>query len=78
VLATDAIVGLVAVTSMYGHDRVDPPVGQAGVVALTAVDWADSPALLTALTRKAYAVLADSPVTVAEVPVTVAATVVPR
>ena len=67
-------------TSTYGQARGDPPVGGGhdGVVEFTAADWADSPAALTALTRKLYAVLALSPVMVALVPVTVVASVVPR
>jgi len=80
-VATLAIVGDGIVTSMYGHERALPGGGgggQLGVVAETAPDFADSPAALTALTWKLYAVLADSPLTVADVPVTVVASVVPR
>lgn len=49
--------------------RVAPPPPPAAVVALTAPDFADSPAALTAVTWKLYAVDAARPVTVAEVPV---------
>lgn len=48
------------------------------MVALTAADFADSPAALTALTWKLYADDAESPVTVAEVPVVSRTFVPPR
>lgn len=48
------------------------------VVALTAADFADSPAALTAVTWKLYAVDAASPVTVAEVPEALSTFVPPR
>lgn len=47
-------------------------------MALTAADFADSPAALTAVTWKLYAVDAASPVTVAEVPETLSTFVPPR
>ena len=40
------------------------------VLALSAADFGDSPALLVAVTWKLYEVEAASPVTVAEVPLT--------
>lgn len=55
-----------------------PPSLPLPVVAETAADLADSPASLTALTWKLYAVEALRPVTVAEVPVTLWTLVPPR
>ncbi len=49
---------------MPGPEPVD-------VFAVTAVDFADSPASFTAVTWKLYDVAADSPLTVAEVPLAV-------
>lgn len=56
---------------MYGQARADPAGGQDGVLAETAPDWVDEPAVLDALTVNEYAVLAASPVTVVDVPLTV-------
>jgi len=47
------------------------PPEPADVVAVTAVDLADSPASFTAVTWKPYAVVGDRPLTVAEVPLAV-------
>src|SRR5690606_23296513 len=54
------------------------PVPSLAVRALTAADLTDSPAALVALTENWYAVSADRPVTVAEVPVGVVAFVPSR
>lgn len=57
---------------------MSPPPPPAVVVAVTAADFADSPAALVAETWKLYAVEAVRPVTVAEGPVAVATFVPPR
>lgn len=57
---------------------MSPPPPPAVVVAVTAADFADSPAALVAVTWKLYAVEAVRPVTVAEGPVAVATFVPPR
>ena len=55
-----------------------PPPPDAGVVAVTLAECADSPAVFVAVTLNVYCVLGDNPVIVADVPVTDAALVVPR
>ena len=55
-----------------------PPPPDAGVVAVTVAEWADSPAVLVAVTLNVYCVLGDRPVIVADVPATDVAFVLPR
>src|ERR1041384_996454 len=75
-LATSVSDGVVIVMSMYGQACL-PPVGQPVVLPVTGLLFADSPAELKAAIWYVCDVHAASPLTVADVPVTVARTVVP-
>ena len=61
--ATWASVGVDMVMSMYGQTLAEPvpPPPDAGVVAVTVAECADSPAVFVAVTENVYGVLGDKP-----------------